>query len=208
MVETRDLIFSYSGSQEFRFPDVSLGQKEQLLIIGPSGVGKTTFLHLLAGLIRPVQGTINIGQEDITKMGSTTLDKYRGSNIGLVFQKPHFVKSLTVNENLLLLQKIAGLRKDQGRIDELLSRLDIADKKRSKTFRLSQGQQQRLSIAMALLNKPKVILADEPTSSLDDQNCEKVYQLLTEQAQQDEAALIIITHDKRLAPHFKNIISL
>lgn len=208
MVNTKDLVFSYSGSHDFHFPDITLGRKEQLLIIGPSGVGKTTFLHLLAGLIRPRSGKIMIGEKDITQMGSSTLDKYRGSNIGLVFQKPHFIKSLNLNENLLLLQTIAGLPKDQQRIDELLRRLGLPDKKNAMTYKLSQGQQQRLAIAMALLNKPSVILADEPTSSLDDRNCENVYRLLTEQSRKDDASLIIITHDKRLATHFENIISL
>ena len=207
MISTKGLNFKYNEQASFSFPDINLGKDENLLIIGSSGIGKTTLLHLLAGLLESNSGSINLYGQDISKLTQHQIDKFRGQNIGIVFQKPHFVNSLTVKENLQLAQYL-GNKKDQNRITDILSSLDILDKENKKPKKLSQGEKQRASIAMAIVNSPKLILADEPTSSLDDENCDRVIKLLKKQASEFKAQLIVITHDNRLKKHFKKSIKL
>ena len=207
MIQTKKLNFKYNDQAAFSFPDINLGKNENLLIIGSSGIGKTTLLHLLAGLLQSDSGSINLYGQDISKLTQYELDRFRGQNIGIVFQKPHFVNSLTVKENLQLAQYL-GNKVNQGRIDDILSSLNILDKKNKNPKKLSQGEKQRACIAMAIVNSPKLILADEPTSSLDDENCDRVIKLLKKQASEFNAQLIVITHDNRLKKHFKKSIKL
>ena len=206
MLETKNLRFKYDDDSELSFPDIKTS-KENLLILGASGVGKTTFLHLLSGLLKPLESEIDLIGTTISKLTMTEMDRFRGKNIGIVFQKPHFINSLTVKENLQLAQYISK-KIDKTRINSLLESLGIEDKANKKTLNLSQGEKQRVSIALAIVNSPKLILADEPTSSLDDLNCDKVINLLKNQAAKYKAKLIIITHDFRLKKHFKNTLSL
>ena len=207
MIKTEALKFNYNNQVSFNFPDISLNKNENLLIIGSSGIGKTTLLHLLAGLLQSNSGSINLYGQDISKLTQHQIDKFRGQNIGIVFQKPHFINSLTVKENLQLAQYISK-KIDKTRISSLLESLGIEDKANKKTLNLSQGEKQRVAIALAIVNSPKLILADEPTSSLDDLNCNKVINLLKNQAAKYKAKLIIITHDYRLKKNFKNTLSL
>ena len=206
MLETKNLRFKYDNNLELNFPDIKTS-KENLLILGASGVGKTTFLHLLSGLLKPINGEIDLLGTKISKLKMSEMDRFRGKNIGIVFQKPHFINSLTVKENLQLAQYISK-KSDKNRIQSLLESLGIEDKANKKTLNLSQGEKQRVSIALAIVNSPKLILADEPTSSLDDLNCDKVINILKNQASKYKAKLIIITHDYRLKKHFKNTLSL
>ncbi|MDG1973697.1 MAG: ATP-binding cassette domain-containing protein [Flavobacteriaceae bacterium] len=207
MIKTKKLEFSYDNQEFFKFHDINLKKKENLLIIGKSGVGKTTLLHLLAGLLKSSSGSIELCGKNITSLSSDKLDKFRKNNIGIVFQRPHFVNSLTVKENLQLAQYIAN-KKNNFRIESVLKNLNIFDKAHNKTNSLSQGEKQRASIAMAIINSPKLILADEPSSSLDDENCTRVIKLLKKQAREFEAQLIVITHDSRLKKHFEKSIEL
>ena len=207
MIKTESLKFSYDGKKYFDFPDINLDYGENLLIIGNSGIGKTTLLHLLAGILKPESGSINISGTDISKFSDTELDKFRGDNIGIVFQKPHFISSLTINENLKLAQYLSR-SKTSGDAKKILESLNIEDKYQQKPNQLSEGEKQRASIALALINSPSLILADEPTSSLDDFNCDNVIKLLKTQAKDHKAQLIVITHDARLKKHFKNNLNL
>ena len=207
MIKTESLKFSYDGEKYFDFPDINLVSGEDLLIIGNSGIGKTTLLHLLAGILKPESGLINVSGIDISKFSDTELDKFRGDNIGIVFQKPHFISSLTINENLKLAQYLSN-SKTSGDAKKILESLNIKDKYQQKPNQLSEGEKQRASIALALINSPSLILADEPTSSLDDFNCDNVIKLLKKQAKDHKAQLIVITHDARLKKHFKNNLSL
>ena len=206
MLETKNLRFKYDNNLELNFPDIKTS-KENLLILGASGVGKTTFLHLLSGLLKPMDGEIDLLGTKISRLKMSEMDRFRGKNIGIVFQKPHFINSLTVKENLQLAQYISK-KSDKNRVQSLLESLGIEDKANKKTQNLSQGEKQRVSIALAIVNSPKLILADEPTSSLDDLNCHKVINILKNQASKYKAKLIIITHDYRLKKHFKNTLSL
>ena len=208
MLQTKNLKFSYDGENMLDFPDINCQRGEQWLLLGQSGSGKTTLLHLLGGLRKPKQGEILIDGKDTRKLSSTALDQFRGKNIGIVFQKAHFLKALTVEENLLLAQKLAGEKKNRKRIITLLNKLNVGHKLHSKTDNLSEGEKQRVAIARALVNQPALILADEPTSALDDKNCQEVIELLEQQAKEVNAILLIVTHDGRLKELIKNQIQL
>jgi putative ABC transport system ATP-binding protein len=190
------------------FPDINCQSGEHWLLLGQSGSGKTTLLHLLGGLLRPKNGVVKIGNTEIQNLKAAALDKFRGKNIGIIFQKPHFVTALTVEENMQIAQYLANQTQDKNRIKSLLASLNLEHKLNAKTSELSEGEKQRVSIARALINRPEVILADEPTSALDDKNCEEVLKLLETQAKEQNATLLIVTHDNRLKDHFKNQINL
>ncbi len=209
MIRTKRLTFKYDNeSTVFKFPDISLEKSHNLLILGKSGIGKTTLLHLLAGLLPPMQGSIEIDEVSVHSLSNKAMDRFRGQNIGLVFQNNHAIQSLNVIENMEARLFFAQKAISQTVIMDLLEHLDIADCKNKKVRELSEGQLQRLGIAMAMVHRPKVILADEPTSSLDDDNCNRVMQLLIAQADLNKANLIVITHDQRIKPLFTNTLEL
>ena len=208
MLQTKNLKFSYDGKTLLDFPDINCQKGEEWLLIGQSGSGKTTLLHLLGGLRKPKHGEVIIDGKNIANLSSSALDAFRGKNIGIVFQKPYFVRALNVEENLLLAQQLAGEKQDSQYIISLLEKLNIGHKLKSKTDSLSEGEKQRVAIARALVNRPAVILADEPTSALDDKNCQEVIDLLEKQAEEANATLLIVTHDGRLKDLVKNQIQL
>jgi len=208
MLQTENLGYAYDSQTRLNFPDITCQTGEHWLLLGNSGCGKTTLLHLLGGLLTPKEGQVSIGKTQLSQLSGAKRDQFRGQNIGIIFQKSHFVRALTVSENLALAQQLAGEKADKNRIKELLNRLNIGHKLNAKTSSLSQGEQQRVAIARALINKPKVILADEPTSALDDKNTEEVIQLLEESAREVNATLLVVTHDGRLKNRFENSIQL
>lgn len=208
MISTSGITFSYSNDQLFHMPDLYCEAGNTILITGDSGKGKTTYLHILAGLLKPKTGEILIDKVNMVALSESKSDKFRGKNIGLVLQKSHFVASLTVLENLEMASWLATGKKNAARAKELLAKLDIANQANKLPSQLSIGQQQRVSIARALMNDPKVLLADEPTSSLDDKNAEKVIQLLTDLSKEYKAALVIVTHDARIKEKFTNKITM
>ena len=206
LVKAQNLSFSYPGGRDIQFPDLGVAAGDALLILGKSGSGKTTFLNLLAGLLTPKAGEVQIDGQNLNTLSNQKLDQFRGSKIGLVFQKPHLLAPLSVLDNLKL-APFFGKTEGQDPL-ELLGELQIQAKANSPIQSLSEGEAQRVSIARALMNKPKVILADEPTSSLDDENAEIVTRLLQQQAKKISAALIIVTHDQRvknLIPNFVQV---
>ncbi|MGY6559480.1 MAG: ABC transporter ATP-binding protein [Nitritalea sp.] len=199
LVETNQLSFSYEEGKPFQLPEVRLREREQLLILGQSGSGKTTLLHIIGGLLAPKAGTVHIAGQSLYSLKGAALDKFRGQHIGIIFQKPHILAPLTVMENLQMANffgKRAG-----NRNETLLKDLDIWHKRDQKVTTLSEGEAQRVSIARALANSPQLILADEPTASLDDANAARVIALLQEQAEKQQAALIVVTHDQRVKQH-------
>jgi len=195
---------SYEGVVVLAIDDWSAAQGERRLVLGPSGSGKTTLLHLLAGVLRPQGGIVKVADCELGTLSSAALDRFRGQNIGLVLQRLHLMSSLSVEKNLLLAQYCAGLAQDRSHIEQLLSDLGIADRAHAYPHQLSHGQAQRVAVARAVLNRPKLILADEPTSNLDDENCQQALQLLLDQADRCGATLLIATHDSRLKPHFEH----
>ena len=208
MIDVRGLTFQYPSGPGFTFPDFACAPGEHLLVLGQSGKGKTTLLHLLAGMIRPRAGSIRIQNTDITQLDNRALDKFRGQHIGIIFQTAHFVDSISVLDNLMLSPFLSGKKVATSEAVKALERLNVGHKASDKPASLSVGEQQRCAIARAVFHKPSVILADEPTSALDDQNAEQVIDMLEEQARQTGSALIIVTHDKRLKDRFQKQITL
>ena len=208
MINTQNLSFQYDNEELMSFPDVNCDAGKMMLVLGQSGVGKTTLLHLLSGIIRAKEGSVSIAGQNLSELSDKKLDHFRGQYIGVIFQKFHFIKSLNVLENLTIAQKLVVKPIDKNRCKELLENLQIGHKISSKINELSQGEIQRVAIARALVNNPAVILADEPTSALDDSNCQAVLDLLSTQAKQSGAALVIVTHDTRLKDMIDNKITI
>ncbi|MCU0446912.1 MAG: ATP-binding cassette domain-containing protein [Microscillaceae bacterium] len=198
MFEIKNLQHQYQQLKVLDITDWQAQQGEQWLVLGGSGSGKTTLLHILAGLRTPTQGLVKVANVNLNTLNGARLDRFRGQNIGLVFQKPHLAQTLTVMQNLLLAQYMAGLRQNHSHCEAVLKSLSVLDKKNTFPAQLSQGQAQRVSVARAVLNQPKLLLADEPTASLDDKNAAQVLDLLMEQAQNYQATLLIATHDQRV----------
>lgn len=208
MISIESVAHSYNGATPLSFKDWQIKDGEQWLLLGDSGSGKTTLLHILTGILKPTQGEVNIANTSLYKLSSKELDRFRGRNIGIIFQRPHLIKSLTIAENLLLAQSFAQLPEDHQRIEEVLTSLDIAHKTKAYPSELSQGQLQRVSIARAVINKPALLIADEPTSSLDDKNADSVLTLLLQQSGLNQANLVVATHDKRVKEAFTNTYNL
>jgi len=202
MLKTKDLKFGYGSAGAISFPDIVCERGQQWLLLGQSGSGKTTLLHLLAGLRTAQHGKIWVDGVDLSSLVGSALDTFRGQNIGVIFQQSYFLRALTVEENLLVAQSLAGNGTNRETVRAMLERLNIGHKLKAKTSNLSVGEQQRVAIARALINQPSVILADEPTSALDDHNTEEVIKLIREQASSVNATLMIVTHDTRLKDEF------
>jgi putative ABC transport system ATP-binding protein len=171
-------------------------------IVGRSGSGKTTLLSLLGALDKPTSGSIEVGDKDITNLGDSALTKYRCQTIGFVFQAYNLVPNLTALENVMLPMEFAGMLKNdrKARAAELLNQVGLtSDKQLRKPTRLSGGEQQRVAIARALANKPKLILADEPTGNLDTQTGEMIFDLLHDLAKSEKTTIVVVTHDLAIA---------
>lgn len=208
MLAVKDISYGYGREAEMRFPDITLSKTEQALILGQSGCGKTTLLHLIAGMLQPKTGNVLIDDTDINQIPTSQADRFRGQHVGIIFQQSYFIQAITVQDNLFLAASLSGMKIDKAYIHELLDKLGISHKAQSKPQELSQGEQQRATIARALVNKPKLILADEPTSALDDKNCLVVVDLLKSQATEQNATLVVVTHDNRLKDVFSKRIEL
>lgn len=208
MIQTKNITFSYNSSTTFQFPDICCNEGETCLITGGSGKGKTTLLHILGGLLRAKSGEVVINNTNIEFLSEKKLDHFRGKNIGLVLQENHFIEAFTVLENVVLASWLATGKQAREKAKAMLEHLDLKDQLHKLPSQLSVGQQQRVSIARALINEPNVVLADEPTSSLDDENAFKVADLLENLSKEYKTALVIVTHDSRLKGRFSNQISL
>ena len=203
-----DLAQSYGARTVLELRKWTVHAGQHSIVLGPSGCGKTTLLHLIAGLLRPSHGRIRVAGQDLSARAPAELDAFRGKNIGIVLQRLHLIRALTVRDNLRLAQSLAGLPVRADRIEHLLLELGIAALATARPDRLSEGEAQRVAIARAVINRPALILADEPTSALDDGNAETVLRLLLTQAEASGATLLIATHDGRLKAHFAHRLEL
>ena len=181
---------------------------ERWLVLGASGSGKTTLLGVVGGLLRPSAGRVAVDGQDLGALSGAALDRFRGRRIGFVPQKLHLIPSLVVDENLLLAQYLAGVAQDRARVAEVLGALGIAERARARPAELSHGQAQRVALARAVINRPSLILADEPTSNLDDAHCAQAVELLESQAAACGANLVVATHDQRVRARFEKRIEL
>lgn len=206
MLKTESLNIDYV-ERSLSFPDIDMSNTNQLLIIGQSGSGKTSLLNAIGGLQKPSAGKVWINETDIYQLSSKKLDFFRGRNIGFVFQQPHFITSLDVESNLKFAQYFVG-KKDVMVIHKLLDQVGLLHRKKSRIHELSEGEKQRISIIRAVINSPSIILADEPTSALDDNSCEKILELINSIAVENNAKLIIVTHDQRLKDKFSQKLNL
>lgn len=206
MILTKDLSVKYDN-RIIHFPDLDVKSGEHLLILGKSGSGKTSFLNVIGGLSRPYRGHVSINSKTIASLSKNQLDVFRGLNIGFVFQTPHFVKSLSIENNLLLNQFLVG-NTNKNHLNRLLEKVGLLNRKDDLINNLSEGEKQRISIVRSLINQPNIILADEPTSALDDENCEIAIDLLKELSMENNACLIIVTHDSRLKSKFNQYVEL
>ena len=199
MIHTSQLAYRYPGSATLHFPDVDVPQGGVLLLKGPSGSGKSTWLALAAGLLRASSGQITVAGQDLNALKNIATDAWRARAIGFLPQKLHLSEALTVSGNLAMAQWAAGVPDDAAAIDRVLDTLDLADLRHRKPGQLSGGQAQRVALARAVLLQPQVILADEPTASLDDAAAQAALQLLRMSAQRCHATLVVATHDGRVA---------
>jgi putative ABC transport system ATP-binding protein len=199
MIRLEQLRFSYDDGEEvLRLEHFVLEPESQVLIVGPSGCGKTTLLHLIAGLLLPTAGSVVVDEHDLSALSPPARDRFRGRHIGIVLQQFHLLPTLTAIQNLLVAQSIAGLATDRKAAQQMLEALGVAQRAQAYPHQLSVGEQQRVAIARALVNRPKLLLADEPTSNLDDESCATVADLLLGAAQRHGVSLVIATHDSRL----------
>jgi len=198
MLEIVALQAGYGSAPVARLPELRLEPGAAALLVGGSGSGKTTLMLAIAGLARRFGGHARIGGTDLADLGGGARDRARARMVGFVFQDIHLVAGLTALENVLLAPYAAGVAQDIERARGLLARLGLAGIAGQRAERISRGQAQRVAIARALMLKPRLLLADEPTASLDDQACEAVAGLLLDAAAEANAPLLISTHDSRL----------
>ena len=204
MIETRSLQFSYETGAVLHFPDLDVSQGGTVLLSGVSGSGKSTWLALVAALVKAQAGGLRVAGKSLTGLSARASDDWRARTIGFLPQKLHLSAALTVQNNLELAYWAAGFKLQPARIREVLGELGVAELAQRLPAQLSGGQAQRVALARAVLMQPSVILADEPTASLDDAAAQDAVQLLLCAAQQQGATLVIATHDARVARAMQN----
>lgn len=195
----------YGANVVLRVPNWSAAAGEAWLLAGPSGSGKSTLLHILAGLTVPSTGSVMVAGTDVRSLPAGKRDRWRGVNVGIVPQRLHLVGALDVADNLRLARRLAGLPPDEARILALLEAVHVAQFARRYPRALSQGQAQRVAIARAVVNRPALLLADEPTANLDDAHADAALELLRGQALEAGATLVVASHDARVRPHLPHV---
>jgi putative ABC transport system ATP-binding protein len=211
-IRISELEFRYAGLRGFslRIPTLDIASGDCVAIVGPSGSGKTTLLNLLAGSLLPDRGEIHIDEICINRVGESGRRKFRIDHIGQVFQAFELLDYLTVEENVLLPRLIdPAVSVDEAarqRSAELLATVGLTDKTRERPTKLSHGERQRVAVCRAMLNRPQLLLADEPTGNLDQANKQNVVDLLVTQAQSQGSTLLMVTHDRSLLGSFSRVI--
>jgi putative ABC transport system ATP-binding protein len=211
MININSICFSYGNNGfELTIPEFSVEKGEKVALIGTSGSGKTTLLNLIAGIICPLEGYIEVNDIQVTALGDDARRDYRISNIGFVFQDFQLLDYLNVLDNILhpfrITTALSLSKIVRHRAAQLAQQMNIADKLRRRPDDLSQGEKQRAAICRALLPQPKVILADEATGNLDPANKMHILDLLFEMVEQHDATLLAVTHDHELLSRFDRVV--
>jgi len=204
-ISVTDLHFAYPGSPfRLRVEGLTVAEGGSLALLGPSGVGKTTLLRLMSGLVAPEKGVVKLGDQTLTGMSEAQRRAFRLSQVGLVFQDFALLDYLTVEENILLPQRFQATRaaSPSSAAHLLAERLELRPHWKKLASQLSQAERQRVAIARALAHQPRFLFADEPTASLDATRREVVIDLLQEYTRRTAACLVIVTHDTDLIPRF------
>jgi putative ABC transport system ATP-binding protein len=199
MIRSASLQFQYPQGPLLQFPDVDVAQGDVLLLSGPSGCGKSTWLALAAALVAPSAGELQVAGQAMQSLSGAAADAWRARTLGFLPQRLHLSEALTVFQNLAMSQWASGRTEDRAAIQTALDALGVSDLARRRPAQLSGGQAQRVTLARAVLQQPQVLLADEPTASLDDESAADAVQLLLQTAARQRATLVIATHDARVA---------
>jgi len=188
-------------------PEFALEKESQVALRGESGLGKTTFLHLIAGILKPDAGSIQLGGVNVSNLSESARDRLRSTRLGYIFQTFNLLPAFTCLENLLLAMSF-GPGSNRDRAQALLGRVGLSDRLHHYPRQLSTGQQQRVAVARALVNGPELVLADEPTGNLDHANALEVLRLIRETCAENKAALLLVSHDREALAGFETVIEL
>lgn len=186
-------------------PRFSVGAGEQMVLLGRSGSGKTTLLHIIAGITRPDAGTVRLDGVEMTKLSEPGRDRLRAAKLGYVFQTFNLLTGFNALENVLLGMTFARGRRDMGRAKELLERVGLAARWSHRPAALSVGEQQRVAVARALANRPRLLLADEPTANVDPRNQQSIVDLIRLTCREEGIALLMVTHAREVAGQFERV---
>ena len=208
MFELVGVLHRYRAVTAVEVPEWRAGAGEPWLLAGQSGSGKTTVLHILAGLTTPTVGSVTVNGTDVLALSESARDRWRGRTVGLVPQRLHLVGALNVRDNLRLAHMLAGLPVDDARVTALLEAVGVIELAQRFPSQLSQGQAQRVAIARAVVNRPALVLADEPTANLDDAHAAQALELLRGQAIEAGATLVVASHDARVRSLLPNLFTL
>jgi putative ABC transport system ATP-binding protein len=212
-ITIRNLRKDYIGPDGSRvpvidIPELQLETGEQVALVGTSGSGKTTLLHLIAGILVPDSGSIVFDPVDIVKLDEAARDVFRGRYIGYIFQTHHLLPGFTALENVLLGMSFGGGAHDPAWAKQLLTEVGLADRLHYKPQKLSVGQQQRVAVARALANRPRLVLADEPTGALDARNAQQVLELIRKLCAEVKSSLLLVSHDLAIARQLPRVVTL
>lgn len=183
--------------------EVSTG--EQMALVGRSGCGKTTLLHVISGIIKPDQGEVTIDGHDITKMSESMRDRFRARNVGYVFQTFNLLPGFSALENVMLGMSFGGSRSDTSRAKSLLERVGLGHRLKHKPTMMSVGEQQRVAVARSLANRPKLLLADEPTANVDPAHQQQIVDLVRETCEEEKVSLLVVTHTPEVSAQFDRV---
>lgn len=208
-----NLVFRYKDKQRdvINIPSLSLEKNQSLFLYGPSGYGKSTLLNIIAGVLAPTSGSISVDGELISNLSPAKKDLWRGNHLGYVFQNFNLIPYLNILENIMLPTKFSSIKNKNASLAkalELIERMNLSVHLEKNARDLSIGQQQRVALCRALIGNPKLLLADEPTSSLDAQNTEDIMNVLKEEKEKSGLTMIFVSHDLRLKPYFDRELSL
>ncbi len=200
MLLAEGLEHAYAGRTVLALPRWELAPGARCAVVGASGSGKTTLLAILAALLQPKRGSVRVGETEVTALAPAALDRWRARNVGIVMQTPHLLAPFDAVENVVAAQYFAGEKPEPARAAQLLATLGTGDRAHARPHQLSRGEQNRVAIARAVINRPRLLLADEPTANLDDGACAAVLGLFEQVA--GDAVFVVATHDARVKARY------